>query len=253
MAKTSVAPAPLGASWGDTTAFEAIVQAEQSARLQARPEGPRGAWNAKLSAPQGRSYKQATSVASPSPAKAQAWQADTATEAQMRFLRVLAGEKEVSSTQEAFLSLVLAGTRTLTKGEASRVIEGLKTAPRRSVATQVAQEEAKASSPAYVPQQGDCHLLEGKILKVAIGRESGRPYCKTLNEGPPVSWEMSPRGSVSLLSQATLLSLEEAREFGRRTGTCCLCGRGLTDASSIQEGIGPVCAGRQGARLAGEA
>lgn len=35
--------------------------------------------------------------------------------------------------------------------------------------------------------------------------------------------------------------LEYAKAYGRRTGTCCLCNRELTNAESIDLGIGPIC------------
>lgn len=40
------------------------------------------------------------------------------------------------------------------------------------------------------------------------------------------------------------LTLEEAKEFGALYGTCCVCGRTLTNEASIEAGIGPICAGR---------
>ena len=33
-----------------------------------------------------------------------------------------------------------------------------------------------------------------------------------------------------------------ARDYGKFTGTCCLCGAELTDPNSIAAGIGPICA-----------
>jgi hypothetical protein len=39
-----------------------------------------------------------------------------------------------------------------------------------------------------------------------------------------------------------LLSFDEMIEIGRKTGLCCICGRSLDDAKSIEAGIGPVCA-----------
>lgn len=33
-------------------------------------------------------------------------------------------------------------------------------------------------------------------------------------------------------------------EYGHEFGSCCMCGRELTNAESIERGIGPVCAGR---------
>lgn len=34
--------------------------------------------------------------------------------------------------------------------------------------------------------------------------------------------------------------------YGMRTGNCCICGRELTNAESVELGIGPICAGRMG-------
>jgi hypothetical protein len=42
------------------------------------------------------------------------------------------------------------------------------------------------------------------------------------------------RGHVKML-------LDEAVKFGRIYGVCCRCGRTLTDETSIENGIGPVC------------
>lgn len=33
---------------------------------------------------------------------------------------------------------------------------------------------------------------------------------------------------------------------GTRTGSCCICGRELTDPESVALGIGPICGGRWG-------
>ena len=33
-----------------------------------------------------------------------------------------------------------------------------------------------------------------------------------------------------------------ARMYGKKTGTCCCCGRELTDPVSVANGIGPICA-----------
>lgn len=40
---------------------------------------------------------------------------------------------------------------------------------------------------------------------------------------------------------ARLMTLEEAKKFGRLYGFCVKCGRTLTDEQSIADGIGPVC------------
>jgi hypothetical protein len=40
--------------------------------------------------------------------------------------------------------------------------------------------------------------------------------------------------------------LEAALSYGRRTGRCACCGRELTKHTSIEAGIGPICAGKWG-------
>lgn len=59
-----------------------------------------------------------------------------------------------------------------------------------------------------------------------------------------VSFEYAP-GIFNKLSEDDRLSLEEAREFGALYGTCCVCGRLLTNELSIALGIGPVCGSRE--------
>ena len=38
--------------------------------------------------------------------------------------------------------------------------------------------------------------------------------------------------------------IEAVADIGRATGRCCVCARELTDAASIEAGIGPVCAAK---------
>lgn len=54
------------------------------------------------------------------------------------------------------------------------------------------------------------------------------------------SWEYA-NGAIYRLSADMRVSEEDARQFGRITGTCCLCGRYLTAERSVENGIGPVC------------
>jgi len=62
----------------------------------------------------------------------------------------------------------------------------------------------------------------------------------------------NPRRTVEPINVKEVLTklaadpLEEMKLYGRRTGNCCLCGRTLTNESSIEAGIGPICAGNWG-------
>jgi len=43
---------------------------------------------------------------------------------------------------------------------------------------------------------------------------------------------------------AEKISIEEAKEYGKRTGNCMVCSRELTNPDSIEAGIGPICASK---------
>lgn len=84
---------------------------------------------------------------------------------------------------------------------------------------------------------------DGVIYKVQRAiHGSGHLYAKRLDEG---SFEFAS-GAVSMLRPEDKMTLEQAREYGVLYGTCCVCGRTLTNEESIEAGIGPVCAGKKG-------
>lgn len=87
---------------------------------------------------------------------------------------------------------------------------------------------------------------DGNIFKVQRS-QAGRLYAKALvrDESKKSGWAFEyAAGAVRRLSPAMRMTVEQAREFGVATGTCCVCGRTLTDEESIEAGIGPVCAGK---------
>jgi hypothetical protein len=48
-------------------------------------------------------------------------------------------------------------------------------------------------------------------------------------------------GALQRLRPEWKMTRDEAKAFGALYGTCCVCGRTLTDEQSIADGIGPVC------------
>lgn len=77
------------------------------------------------------------------------------------------------------------------------------------------------------PNQSKSHLL-AKLLVVDNGE---------------ASW--SYQGAAARFVKADQrMTLEQAKVFGAITGICCNCGRTLTDETSIEAGIGPICAQR---------
>lgn len=53
-------------------------------------------------------------------------------------------------------------------------------------------------------------------------------------------------GKKGLIGLGRKLTLEQAKEYGRKTGVCISCGAELTDPVSIEAGIGPICATKWG-------
>ena len=171
-----------------------------------------------------------------------------ATEKQVQFIARLVEERDLSlkweqgmpndgphwrSTAAAAALNVLRDVRAqgygVPRAAASEVIEHLLAAPKKDTA------------PAVEAPEG-MHRLDGVIYKVQRAvHGSGNLYAKALIEdGGGWLFEYAPE-VVRRLSEATKLSLDEAKQFGALYGTCCVCGRTLTNEESIEYGIGPVC------------
>lgn len=143
---------------------------------------------------------------------------DGPTEKQTAFIAKLAAERGVEVPTPA------------TKRAASAEIDRLMALPK----------VARTSTAKADPPEG-IHFLDGEVFKVQEPRvNGGRRYAKRLTE---TGFEYVGRpANFSKLSESTLLSLEEAQEYGRLYGRCVVCGSPLTDETSIAAGIGPVCA-----------
>lgn len=95
------------------------------------------------------------------------------------------------------------------------------------------------------------------VLKISVApptsRNAGALYVKHRNEyaGKIVgSTFQAAYGAapevLSLLQELAANPEEVARKYGRETGSCCCCGRELTDPASVAAGIGPDCAANWG-------
>lgn len=155
-----------------------------------------------------------------------------ATPRQTAFIARLLTEKNLAGTPYAGLT---ASPEGLTVREASSMIDALMRLPR----TGGAAGSARSTAPEGMHRIGDAIF---KVQRAVHG--SGRLYAKRLvRSGEAWTFEFAP-GAVQRLSEATRMTLEEAREWGTLYGTCCACGRTLTDETSIALGLGPVCASK---------
>lgn len=147
-----------------------------------------------------------------------------ASEAQTRFLGTLMAER-VHNYQD----VNVAG---LTKQEASSLISILLGNPK------VAQSVTVTATEGFYEHGGS-------VYRVQKSKNTGNLYAKILvtEEFGRAHWDYAP-GVVRKLADADRLTLETARKMGHAYGVCMVCGRTLTDPSSVDAGIGPICSGK---------
>jgi hypothetical protein len=151
-----------------------------------------------------------------------------ATAKQINFIKTLLAERPTADRSK------LPHPDVMTTKDASNAIDWLMTLPKA--------EKAKATGPAIT--EAGMYMKDGVIYKVQKAvHGSGHLYAKKLAGGETEDFyfEYAP-GVVKNLTPADKMTLEQAKEFGALYGTCCVCGRTLTDEDSIEAGIGPVCA-----------
>lgn len=84
------------------------------------------------------------------------------------------------------------------------------------------------------------YRMNDEIFKV-YRTQAGHLATKQLTED---GFEYMGRKPLHSLTAEHRMTLDEAKEYGKVTGTCCNCGRTLTNEESIEAGIGPICAGK---------
>jgi len=154
---------------------------------------------------------------------------------QLGFLASLVQERDIETLNgnlyERAFDLATGSDKAITKNEASALISALLIAPKVGNVTTGSAE----------PPEG-IHLAGDQIFKVQVAHHgSGKKYAKQLNKNSG-SFDYVGRAPFGQLSEETLMTLAQAKEFGHLYGMCIKCGRTLTDEGSIAAGIGPICA-----------
>lgn len=162
-------------------------------------------------------------------------------------LRELAGDDDDRNTAVNALGAVAKGAQMgkLSVPQSSEFIDALiaqRDEWRRTRSHSPQNGEPKASDPDPGMYRGE----DGTIYRVYLGQKSGYMLVKQLVGNDTTGYEYSylGRAAYRLPADAKPLPLEEAKAFGRMTGTCCVCARRLDNPESVDAGIGPVCAGR---------
>lgn len=168
-----------------------------------------------------------------------------ATPKQVDTINKLADRKEggALALQVALKARNVTGPDQLSRTDASKLLQILFDA----------QWKPRTTGPA-TPLPDGMYRLDGEIYKVQHAvHGSGKQYAKRLTQKPQTfeftrgfeggNWTfVYAPGVVHKLRPEHALTIEQAKEFGALYGTCCVCGRTLTDERSIAEGIGPKCA-----------
>jgi uncharacterized protein DUF6011 len=146
----------------------------------------------------------------------------------------------------------------LTAAQAKGVLNCMLAEARRNSS----DRQRTVAAPKLVLEDG-MYKLDETIYKVQHAvHGSQNQYAKVLEEqavteatpgdfrhaiafGHPAKWVFNyAPGAINKLRPEHRMTIEEAKAFGALYGTCCVCGRTLTDETSIANGIGPICEGR---------
>jgi hypothetical protein len=171
-----------------------------------------------------------------------AWTEDPASESQLEYIHDLSTKHEMSDDQAEFLARVQLGGRKLTKGEASRVIDGLKKCPKRAVSRD--WPDIPAGRYAVVDPMDDV-LKFYHVDKPTEGKWAGYTFLsvRASDERYPIK---NTEHKKSIMGEIAKDPKEASMRFGRELGQCGICGRTLTDEQSRARGIGPICAAKEG-------
>jgi hypothetical protein len=182
-----------------------------------------------------------------------------ATDKQVALITKLLGEKDLTGTIYDGHTVCPAG---LDKRAASSTIDFMFKLPRKSASTAAPADDSELEGmhrdggvifKVQRAVHGSGNLYAKRLVGYHPAAVDGKCYCSDMQgvqcgvcrepELTEWSFEYAP-GVIRYLSADTKMTLEEAKEFGALYGTCCVCGRTLTNESSIEAGIGPVCAGK---------
>lgn len=122
--------------------------------------------------------------------------------------------------------------------QVSKAIDSLKAAPWLT---------PKADLPKHEMVPVGFYMMDGICYKVRAGKANpSQRYAMAFQIAGAKGSYVFAKGAMGKLTLAMKLTLAEAARIGHQTGSCCICGRELTDPASIAMGIGPICIDKAG-------
>lgn len=175
--------------------------------------------------------------------------AEAATERQLQFISDLYSAIDPDNAAESMLSLreAIEAGEGPSKADATKFIKGLiATRDKKRAETRAQQAPAPKAQPAQQDtsglDEGFYRAEDGSIYQVVQARHGSHLLAKRLN---PETGAFDYAGAARrFVKPAQRMTLEDAKAYGKQTGSCMVCGRKLTAAASVEAGIGPVCAKR---------
>lgn len=167
-----------------------------------------------------------------------------ATDKQINFINVLAGQRDtsvLSDLDEATLQAVYNG-EVVGISEASALINSLLAAPKHAEHVDLEPGIYVVGTKVYRVKRSQTQHLYAQVLKDINGQR-----LTEADDVAHVEYEYAP-GAISGISLTDRLDPQAATSFSIKYGLCLWCGRHLKDAHSVARGIGPVCAGRLGVK-----
>lgn len=171
-----------------------------------------------------------------------AFKPDPITDAQRTFLRRLTVDKAGRGGDQRTDAEIDAWLDTLSKRDASHQIDETLVYLRDTAAAARAVKEPEDI------EDGFYALPDGRIAKVIHAvYGSGRQYAKKFNPETG-KFDMAPRLLRDVKAAGKRIDTDQAlaAELGKLYGVCMCCGLTLTDDTSIERGIGPVCLSKRG-------
>lgn len=167
------------------------------------------------------------------------------TDKQVSYFRSLVEQKIAPEARAAFTDAVESAS--WTKAKLSDVIDSLRSMPYLERKPVQAAGAAKAAPAGRTEPEEGFYLVESAGAEPTVYKvqrsQTGNLYAKQLDNSSG-SFDYVGRSPFRSLTEDTKLTLERAAQFGQLYGMCCICGRTLTDESSIAAGIGPICAAK---------
>lgn len=172
-----------------------------------------------------------------------------ATEKQVSFIERLLSERDLGETYESYPEVVemLKQNKQLTRETASGFIETLLSLPAKSTGSAPASADSQYEIPAgrYAAEREDGVLAFYRLDRPTEGRWAGYAFLsvQASDELHPIKGHAAKEAILSKIAEDPAGA---ARRYGQEIGSCAICGRTLTDETSREYGIGPVCRERTG-------